>query len=217
MAHSGTADAGIRALFSKARVLLHPAAMKRESADCAVFRDHGSATLLEKLVKAVGQGVALASLAVLPGCTNDALPTDPAMRGDAMPDDASQRPVLEPYASADLGCWGPDHAGPFNFGQCCVTAQCYTPSAGDDCAAAADRLQSTGFPSVTGKCACNVGPGATGLIAGPFAPNPQDTPASPGECCYLTGAISCTGRPLTVEGRAVIAALELRCDWAPFA
>jgi hypothetical protein len=58
----------------------------------------------------------------------------------------------------------------------------------------------------SGSCLC-------APIAGPYAANPSDTPASAGSCCYLIGAIGCDGRPLLVDGRALTSELELRADW----
>jgi hypothetical protein len=38
--------------------------------------------------------------------------------------------------------------------------------------------------------------------------------ASPeGTCCYLVGSIGCEGRPLLVDGAAIVAPLSRRGDW----
>lgn len=186
-------------------------------------------SILQQLRLGVRQGMALASLAVVTGCTETDVPLeDPTP--DASQDantltDAGPRPELSPYALDKVGCFGPSHdAG--NYGQCCVSALCYTPPAGAACAAA-DAIQDKfpsddfgtevleGLPPGSGTCGCTLD-GLENGRAGPFAPNLQGT-APAGECCYLVGSISCTGRPLMVAGRAIIAQVVTRRDWALFA
>jgi hypothetical protein len=187
------------------------------------------ASILQQLRLGVRQGLALASLAVVTGCTETDAPPDhptPDASQDAdTPTDAPPRPELVPYALDKLGCFGPSHDAGF-YGQCCVSPLCYTPAAGSACAAA-DAIQDKfpsddfgtdeldGLPPGSGTCACAFDGIQTGR-AGPFAPNPRGT-APAGECCYLVGSISCTGRPLMVAGRAVIAQVVARRDWALFA
>jgi hypothetical protein len=177
------------------------------------------ASILQQLRLGVRQGLALASLAVVAGCNETDAPLDhptPDASQDAnTPTDAPPRPELLPYALEKVGCFGPSHDGGY-YGQCCVSPLCYTPPAGSACAAA-DAIQGAvgGLPPGSGTCPCAFDGIQTGR-AGPFAPNPQGA-APAGECCYLVGAISCTGRPLMVAGRAVIAQVVTRRDWALFA
>lgn len=168
------------------------------------------------------QGVALATLTgAATGCTE----SEPAAMRDSGSPDAATRPDASmsarrptvPYEVADLTCWGEDHVGGY-MGRCCVEAHCYTPEKSALCAAASmaqPHLEQ--FPPGSGSCGCNLGPDTDVGVAGPFAPVAGNTPETEGECCYLVGAISCTGRPLVVEGEIVIAPLVTRSDWAPFA
>jgi hypothetical protein len=99
-----------------------------------------------------------------------------------------------------------------------VEAHCYTPAGNAACAAPEGvREVLSEFPPGSGKCNCSLGEDASAGVAGPFAPNPEDTPRTTGSCCYLVGSITCTGRPLMVDGEPLIAALVARSDWAPFA
>ena len=113
---------------------------------------------------------------------------------------------LQPYPAADLGCTGEPQQSGFH-GQCCARAYCYTPSDGV-CVPPAQAPDAVGRSYGSGECLCGAQP-----IAGPYAPNPTDTPKSEGSCCYIISAIGCDGRPLLVDGRAVTSELERRADW----
>jgi hypothetical protein len=173
-------------------------------------------SLVKKLSQAVTQGLALASLTVASSCVK----SDDTQH-EAAPDAGDDLDEVEPlqaYPLEPLGCRSTAMIDGFH-GPCCVEAHCYTPEDGRACVAE-PPLQTALYglvpvPSGSGFCSCSL-PDSTAQIAGPFAPNPEaEAPAD--ECCYLVGKVGCTGRPLTVAGQAVIAALVSRSDWAPFA
>lgn len=145
----------------------------------------------KRLQQALSHGVALASLGTA-GCL---MPVESGCGFD------SGAP-LSPYALDAATC-----SGPGAYRQCCVTARCYTPDAGEACVAVADAHKKVSYPPGSGWCLCNT-------PTGPFAPNPQAAPADNGTCCYLVGSQGCDGRPLLVEGVALIASLTHRSDWA---
>jgi hypothetical protein len=157
--------------------------------------------IAQKLSRAIAQGAALASMTSIVGCS----------------DDHPGNTNLVPYALNGVGCWGASHDGGY-YGQCCADAHCYTPSDGSSCRPA-DNVRDllSEFPPGSGECNCNLAEDASTGVAGPFAPNSAHTPRTAGQCCYLVGSISCTGRPLMVDGQPLLAELSTRSDWAPFA
>lgn len=165
-----------------------------------------SESIAQQLARAIAQGAALASLASVAGCSGET-------SGEQHPTNTH----LVPYESSGVGCWGPSHDGGY-YGQCCADAHCYTPSDGASCRPP-DKVRDvlSEFPPGSGGCNCPVAEGAETGVVGPFAPNPAHTPRTPGTCCYLVGSITCTGRPLMVDGQLLIAELRRRGDWAPFA
>jgi hypothetical protein len=142
----------------------------------------------------------------------------------ANPEDTSPPVSLptEPYPLAQLGCFGPIYDGYSPGAQCCFEAQCYAPGAGEACATPDEavlrnRIQ---LPPGSGSCSCSVPSERLEYLSGPFAPNPADgaeraASASAGSCCYLVGAIGCTGRPLCVDGVQLVADAVARVDWLP--
>ena len=130
--------------------------------------------------------------------------------------------LLEPYPLSGLTCFGRDYgtdigAGGFfqsgYDGQCCYVAACYTPRKDQEqCLPANDDLQvssALGFPAGSGTCGC--GDDTHPAYLGPYAANPAGT--ATGACCYLAASIGCEGRPLRVDGQALIAELVMRRDW----
>ena len=183
------------------------------------------AQLRRELRESIHTGAALAALTCAAGCGGHATPegdspvvpdlvttpTDP----DSPPLTPANNPgpALETYALDQLGCFGPSYDGGY-YGQCCFDAQCYTPANGVACATAAE-IQSSRLiplPPGSGECGCGNQLGRD-AIAGPFAPNTADATASVGSCCYVVGSISCTGRPLVVDGAQLLAPAVQRIDW----
>ncbi|HTU60487.1 MAG TPA: hypothetical protein VMF89_18680 [Polyangiales bacterium] len=137
----------------------------------------------------------------------------PGPDAQTSPINAAVRPGLEPYALNKLGCFGPVHDSGY-YGQCCVSALCYTPESGAACAPKDEvsRLL-PGYPPGSGACGCSTDPVTGSASDGPYARNAADD-AGLGECCYLVGSITCTGRPLVIAGEVVIAAVVVRSGWA---
>ncbi|MEZ4222842.1 MAG: hypothetical protein R3B13_18010 [Polyangiaceae bacterium] len=108
-----------------------------------------------------------------------------------------------PYPTP-AGCAGPFHEGGY-WGQCCETVGCTTPDNG--ACPPADQVYGKvpGYPSGSGSCSCG------SATTGPWAPR---DPATEAACCYVFSAISCDGRPLTVDGVIRRAPLVARRDWA---
>lgn len=156
------------------------------------------------------QGAALAALSIS-GCSGE-VESPTATRGGGEP--SSPEPQsLQPYSSDALACYGKDY-GDDNFGyhgQCCTRADCYTPDDGV-CAPAESAATALGIFFGSGRCSCT-GDSGRSDVEGPFAPNPTDTPSRTGSCCYLVTSISCDGRPLLVDGVALVSALVARIDW----
>lgn len=128
---------------------------------------------------------------------NDAAPGVDASRDanthvvDAGGDSSS---TLQPYLLSALDCIGRD-GGTW----CCQRASC---SVFEGACPAADALP----PDLaTGSPECD--------ITGPFAPNPEDLNAAPGNCCYIIGYVAIDGRPLLVEESLLVAAIVIRADW----
>jgi hypothetical protein len=117
---------------------------------------------------------------------------------------------LSPYRLEDLGCYGPVHDGGY-MGQCCVSARCYTPDAG--ACLLPEQAPPIPLPPGSGTCGCEASESVAHTVSGPFAPNPEGMASPNGSCCYLVGSIGCEGRPLLVEGVAVVAPLVRRNDW----
>jgi hypothetical protein len=119
---------------------------------------------------------------------------------DAGPDADAGLPDI-PYPTPG-GCTGPFYDGGY-YGQCCEAVGCAAPVNGACPPKEAIAGYLPGYPPGSGSCSC-------GENKGPFAPH------QPGEaaCCYLFGSISCEGRPLVVRGRALVAPLRRRSDWA---
>ena len=105
---------------------------------------------------------------------------------------------------------GPTYDGGY-AGQCCISAHCYTPDAG--ACLAADQRPPIPLPPGSGSCGCSPEGVGRSTLKGPYAPNPDGMPFPDGSCCYLVGAIGCEGRPLVVEGTAIVAPLAARDDW----
>jgi hypothetical protein len=118
---------------------------------------------------------------------------------------------LEPYPMAEVGCFGPTHTGGYE-GQCCISARCYTPDAGACVGPPAERPPIP-LPPGSGTCGCSPDNPAEEVLAGPYAPNPDGMASPEGTCCYLVGSIGCEGRPLLVDGAAIVAPLSRRGDW----
>jgi hypothetical protein len=171
-------------------------------------------SFLDQLRDALLQGAALAYAGINVGCEHT--PEPPKSQPDAaLETDAAQ--TLVPYAIDRIDCYGEDHGnGTFGYhGRCCATARCYTPSDGAACASRARGVVS-GLPTGSGSCDCAMTAGLSETDQGPYAPNPEHTPASEGSCCYLVAAIKCDGRPLIVDSAAVLAVLVVRDDWMSF-
>jgi len=115
---------------------------------------------------------------------------------------------LTPYPVSALGCTGPEHDGGY-FGQCCADALCYTPDDGSECVPPNEAPSKLGESYGSGSCLC----GGEDSIQGPFAANPSHEPEKAGTCCYVIASIGCEGRPLLVDGAAIVSALTQRCDW----
>lgn len=113
----------------------------------------------------------------------------------AIADAGRDAATLQPYSLDDLVCGGMD-AGTF----CCFYATC-VEVANTPCPAATDPA----LPFQPFDLTCGV--------TGPFAPNPEDVNATPGNCCYVTGSQAAVGRPLLVEHAMIVAAVVKRSDW----
>jgi hypothetical protein len=115
---------------------------------------------------------------------------------------------LEPYPTDSIGCYGQNYGGTFGGydGQCCVSVECL-PLEGGVCPPA-----SSAAPPGSGTCSCSSPLEKSAM--GPYAPTPADTANGKGACCYLVAAIGCEGRPLLIEGRALLAPVVTRADWS---
>lgn len=156
----------------------------------------------EKLLRAVQQGTALATAALVAGCAG----------GETSGGNGPGPGALEPYPLEQIRCEGPTLDGGY-FGQCCFRAHCYTPEAGGACVpATSDELYTLlpAYPPGSGTCGCMTEEFPT---TGPFAARDGATPASAGTCCYVLGAIGCEGRPLLDAGAPVLAPVFRRGDW----
>jgi len=181
-----------------------------------------------QLLRAVQQGAALATVALVAGCagksSGDATNTDAGRSsvgdssgarngGNATNGGGGDGPVaLAAYPLEQIRCEGPSFDGGF-YGQCCFEAHCYTPEAGSDCAPATSNELSSllpEYPPGSGSCGCMAEEFPT---TGPFAPRDDATPASAGACCYVIGSIGCLGRPLLVVGDPILAPVARRGDW----
>jgi len=165
-------------------------------------------------------GAAVAALTCATSCS------DTTEAGDLpTTNDSTTTPTaLEAYSLDQVGCFGPTHDGGY-YGQCCFKASCYTPTAGESCASTEAILANAnapigqrkgpgiGLPPGSGSCGCSLPDEDRPALAGPFASNPAHTPEQAGSCCYVLGAISCTGRPLVVDGTQLIASVIERSDW----
>ncbi|HET9956165.1 MAG TPA: hypothetical protein VFQ61_16775 [Polyangiaceae bacterium] len=192
--------------------------------------------LLRDLLGAVQAGTALAALALVPGCASRSLPNDPEGTGGVRPGDfetggsttggtsetggssatggATSKPEPTPLPESELGCYGTIYGDGFGYhGQCCFTQRCYTPEAGKDCAAP-DAVYETDLSLPAGSGTCGCGPEGHKPISGPYAYNPAVETDGTGSCCYVVGSIGCDGRPLIVEGEALLAGLVSRSDWS---
>lgn len=116
---------------------------------------------------------------------------------------------LQPYPLDGLGCFGefyPD-SDPHYSGQCCGTAECYSPTDGV-CPRPYDvSWDDLPLPEGSGTCECGDG------VHGPYAPRDDHEPNSAGTCCYVITKIGCVGRPFLVRDEAVLAPLVRRSDW----
>lgn len=116
---------------------------------------------------------------------------------------------LEPYPLEELVCTGefyPDNH-PYYAGQCCTTAECFSPANG--ICPPATKLTWDDLPALddTGSCECG------DEDRGPYARRDDHEPNSEGTCCYLITRITCVGRPFLVEAEAVLAPLVRNGDW----
>jgi hypothetical protein len=126
--------------------------------------------------------------------------------------------TLPTFDPKQLVCFGEDYGNVSSGydGQCCYKALCYTPANGAACASAED-VETLGwqdfpaFPPGSGECTCydETHP----VVQGPFARHPTSPAEGEGDCCYMVGVIGCEGRPLRVEGAAVVAGVVRRADW----
>lgn len=185
-----------------------------------------------ELRESIHAGAALAALSLAAGCGGDATAVDVASAGTGnvttpQTDDVDipvainpVDPPLEPFALDRLGCFGPSHDGGY-YGQCCFDARCYTPPNGERCATADEVSASRSLialPPGSGECGCGIQDEGRPYISGPFAPNlasanDAGSVGSTGSCCYVVGSISCTGRPLIVDGAQLVAPAVQRNDW----
>jgi hypothetical protein len=108
-----------------------------------------------------------------------------------------------------MECTGPEHDGGY-VGRCCGEVKCLADNSGRCAPADTAELGSYG----SGQCLCGGSPAQD--KAGPYARD-ANNPSSPawgsGACCYVVQSIGCEGRPLLVEGNAVVSPLTLRSDW----
>jgi hypothetical protein len=115
---------------------------------------------------------------------------------------------LEPYPTDSIGCHGENHGGSFGLhGQCCVSVKCLPLTAG------VCPPTSYASPPGSGSCGCVASP-LEEPVMGPYAPTAADTANADVACCYLVAAIGCDGRPLLVEGRALLGPVVARADWS---
>jgi hypothetical protein len=123
--------------------------------------------------------------------------------------------TLPPFDPSRLVCFGEDYGQDASgyLGQCCYKALCYEPAHGAACVPANDTgvLGLLAYPLGSGECGCSDQTHAG--VVGPFAPNPASPSEGTGGCCYLVGVIQCEGRPLRVDGAAVVAGVVRRQDW----
>jgi hypothetical protein len=155
---------------------------------------------------AIARGAALAALTCATSCGGKS----ERVTGGGTGGSSTVVGGLSPYPLEEIGCFGQDYGGGY-VGQCCIAAQCYTPEVGG--CLPADAPPPIWLPPGTGECGCTHERVEDYGIAGPYAPNPNDTPASEGTCCYLVGSIGCEGRPFVVAGAAMVAPLVFRDDW----
>jgi hypothetical protein len=114
---------------------------------------------------------------------------------------------LEPYPTDSIGCYGQNYGGSFGLaGQCCVSVECLPLERG-----VCPPASSAEAPG-SGTCSCSSPLEKSAM--GPYAPTPADTANGKGACCYLVAAITCEGRPLLIEGRALLAPVVTRADWS---
>lgn len=129
--------------------------------------------------------------------------------GGGMASGGSPGAELEPYPLEGLGCSGevyPDDSGGYS-GQCCATAECYSPTDGVCPAPYEAGRENLPLPVGSGTCECGDG------VSGPYAPRNDHEPNSAGTCCYVIPKVGCEGRPFIVDDRAVLAPLVRRGDW----
>ncbi|HEY6561109.1 MAG TPA: hypothetical protein VI072_27725 [Polyangiaceae bacterium] len=111
-------------------------------------------------------------------------------------------------------CYG--EGNPMLHGPCCLRVFCIEPPAGQTACKPANAVtsQEIGYPSLgSGTCMCSV-PGRPPGFGGPYSPeSAQQYSTSQGSCCYLVGLQWCTGRPLIIEGRGVVAELISSAGW----
>ncbi|HMJ12375.1 MAG TPA: hypothetical protein VK524_13215 [Polyangiaceae bacterium] len=128
-------------------------------------------------------------------------------------------PPPPPGGNSDAGsgypqCYG--EGNPMLFGPCCLRVFCIEPPAGSaQCKAASAVVPSDiGYPSLgSGTCTCGV-PGRPPGISGPYSPeSAQQYSTVQGRCCYVAPLQWCTGRPLLVEGRGLVAELVFSSGW----
>ena len=141
--------------------------------------------------EAGGSAGAQASTAGQAGDDGSVIPGD-AGTGNAAHGGDGMGPQLEPYPEQTYPvCSGQIFDGQSSgfSGQCCVTAQCYTPPSGACAAAEAVGYQQlSSFPPGSGRCGCE--PASGKAVEGPFAPRAGDEPVTPGRCCYLVAAMA---------------------------
>jgi hypothetical protein len=135
---------------------------------------------------------------------------------------ASNLPAIPPPpvgGNADGGaaypqCYG--EGNPMLFGPCCLRVFCIDPPAGQAACKPANAVtsQEIGYPSLgSGTCMCSV-PGRAAGFSGPYSPeSAQQYSNSQGACCYLIGLHWCTGRPLIIDGQALLAELVSSTGW----
>lgn len=111
-------------------------------------------------------------------------------------------------------CYG--EGNPMLFGPCCLRVFCIDPPAGQTACKPANAVtsQEIGYPSLgSGTCMCSVAGRPSGF-SGPYSPeSAQQYSTGQGSCCYLIGLHWCTGRPLVIDGRGVVAELVSDIGW----
>jgi hypothetical protein len=209
--------------------------MPERGTDRALFRAMPSSSFRRSLLHLLGDlqlatqaGAALAAVGFAASCGSNSLtPSSSIDLGEAATNQSSEAGAggaltsivdggaepspLTPYPESATGCSGKSYDAGYD-GQCCVSAHCYDPDGASCLSADAPELRERiTLPIGSGTCGCVAVDNHA--VSGPYAPNPDVPPSSPGTCCYLVGSITCTGRPLVLDGMLVLAPVIARGDW----